>query len=239
MKVKKNENLSLQKVINDELLSEQESRKGRKRSGKWSPSSLGGCYRKQYWNRLDEPKTNLPDARTLRVFKVGNFFHEFIQDLIVKQFPEAKIEQKVESDDVLGFADIVLENEVIDVKSMHSYGFKYLDENGYDIEKEKSDHVFQVMTYALLLNKEFVRMVYVSKDDLRIAEFPLVLNDWWKMKIDNEFKVLSGFWESKELPKAEPRLYFNKTKQKHMECNYCNFRDKCNETEVMNGNSRR
>ena len=120
----------IQKLINDKLLAEQNKRKDRVRSGMWSPSSFGRCYRLQYWNRKNEPQSNPPDERALRVFKVGHFFHDFVETIIKDQHPQAETEVLVKKDDVLGFADIVLPDEVIDIKSQHSKSFWYMEKVG-------------------------------------------------------------------------------------------------------------
>ena len=49
---------SIQGLIDKKLV--QEPHKG---AGKITASSLGYCYRAQYWSRQNEPQTNPPDER--------------------------------------------------------------------------------------------------------------------------------------------------------------------------------
>jgi CRISPR/Cas system-associated exonuclease Cas4 (RecB family) len=171
----------------------------------------------QYWNRKNEPQSNPVDVEALRRFKVGNIIHEYMQSF----FPQAQKEVKVEAgDDVIGFADIVLTDEVVDIKSCRSYEFKLLVKPDYDIEVGKTTNCLQVMSYALMLNKPQGRLIFIEKDALDSTEFVLQTRDWVE-KIADELTILRGQWKKDELPAPNPRAYGGK------ECNYCNFRDKC------------
>lgn len=215
----------IQDMINKALV-----RKERERSGKWSPSSFGKCYRAQYWNRKDEPKSNPPDERTLRVFKCGDLFEDFVAGLIMK---DNHCEQQVliETDDVKGFADFVFENEVTDIKSQHSKSFWYMAKyKNDDIKKDKYPNWLQVGYYARELKKEFMRLVFISKDDLCIKEFVQKLDDYWLAEIEKELITLRGLWSKQGLPPAKPRCEPRKDGT-YWECDYCNWKDKCKEIE--------
>jgi len=79
------------------------------------------------------------------VFKCGNIFEDFVSvylpDTIQKQV-------KVETEDVKGYADYVLPDEVVDLKSQHSKSFWWSKRPDYDINVEKRPNILQVMTYA-------------------------------------------------------------------------------------------
>ena len=201
----------------DEFL-KKESEKKRVRSGCWSPSALGRCYRYQYWNRADEPKTELTDARGLRVFACGNLFHDFVQQF----YPDAQKEVSFKEEDVAGRADIVVGDEVIELKSVHSYQFHHFRKAGYDINKEKYANILQLMTCAHFLGKPKGRLVFISKDDLCISEYGFYLNAW-EPEIMKELSTLRRYWDIKELPPPEPRAYGGK------EGKYCPYWSKCNE----------
>lgn len=213
----------IQKLIDECLAKEQESRSQRVRSGLWSPSLFGRCYRAQYWNRKDEPVTDPPDARVLRIFKAGKLFHDFVQKLITEQHLNIQTEVKVLTEDICGYADIVNDNCVWDIKSIHSKAFWYMDKQ--DIAVTKFPHILQVMTYAIILKKPNTRLVYISKDDLCIREYGFIVNERWEEEVSNELKKLNEFWANEWLPPAEPRAYKGK------ECQYCGFKTKCQETK--------
>jgi len=210
----------IQKLIDAELLKEQDSRKGRKGSGKWKPSMLGRCYRAHYWARKGEEQTNPPDIRTLRVFKVGKLFHEFVQGYL----PEKCTEVEVNDENVYGFADIVGQDTVYDIKSQHSRAFWYMKKDGYDVKKEKYTNWLQVMCYAKMLGKKKGCLMFVSKDDLCVEEY-VDFTENWEEELTKEFTTLNAIWEQDILPAPEPRAYSGK------ECTYCNFKDKCKEED--------
>ena len=210
--------MQIQKLIDDSLLKEQESRKDRVRSGKISPSALGWCYRRQYFNLNNTPQTNPPDSRALRIFKVGHLFHEFIQGYM----PENECEVLAENEDIKGYADIVTKDTVYDIKSQHSRGFWYMNKDGYDVKKEKYNNWLQLACYGIILKKEKLGLVIVSKDDMCMNEYIEQTNDW----ADKLAKEIYTINENKDkMPPAEARMYKGK------ECTYCNWKDKCKEIE--------
>ena len=216
--------MPIQKVINDKIEQEQIDRAGRVRSGLISPSSFGRCFRYQIWNRKNEPPTNPPDLRTLRVFKCGHLFHDFVES----HLPPHQREVEIRVDDIYGFADIVLPDEVVDVKSQHSKSFWYMEKSDYNIEKEKISNILQVCCYAHLLKKPKFTLMFVSKDDLCIAEYSF-FTDKYVHLVNEELKALRGWWIAENLPPKQPRAYgFDKKTGISNECGkYCSFRDKC------------
>ena len=213
-----------------------EKNKPRKRSGLFSPSMLGRCYRAQIWNRMNIEQTEPPDERTFRVFEVGHIFHNFIQDLLLKQNPEFQKEVMIKTEHFCGFADLVEPDEVTDIKSMHSRGFFYL--NADTITKEKKPAIMQVLWYAKELKKKQGRIVFVSKDDLCIAEYVFPLNEFWSKALANEEKTLIEAWEKAlkgVLPPAKPRAFVNK-QGLSAECSkYCSWKSVCQKIEKERG----
>ena len=214
--------MSIQELIDKAL----EKKEGRIRSGKFSPSSLGKCYRAQFWNRKGEVPSNPIDERIQRVFKAGNLFHNFVQDIIIANNPEAQKEVLVENEDFKGYADLVVNGEVIDLKSQHSKAFWYRKDLAWkELEPKLYCNILQVVFYAVELGKEGARLVFISKDDLCIQEYPLNVNNY-KMKLGVEIATLKDFWRYDSLPPAEPRAYPDK-EGKPAECGYCQFLNKC------------
>jgi len=209
--------MSIQKLIDNALIAEQELKSKRIRSGRFSPSSFGRCYRMQYWNRQNEPQTNPPDVEALRRFKVGNIIHDYMQSF----FPTAQREVMIKvEDDIIGFADIVLPDEVIDIKSCRTFEYKLMLKKDYNIGISKQTNCLQVCSYAFFLNKPQARLIFIEKDALDSKEFILEVSEW-KEQIMDELEILRGHWKNGSLPAPSPRAYSGK------ECNYCNYRDKC------------
>jgi len=207
--------MNVKDLLEQQLLKEQQDKSTRERSGKYSPSSLGRCYRNQYWNRKNEPQSNPISVDTLKIFALGNMVHHLVQSL----YPKERCEVKVETDDICGYADVVLDDAVIDIKSCRSYEFKLFAKPDYNI-KGKLPNVLQVCAYALYLNKPKGQLVFIEKDALQIKTFDLLLTDWSEQLVE-ELNTLRRFWMLDKLPLGIPRAYGGK------ECNYCGWKDKC------------
>jgi hypothetical protein len=212
----------IQELIDESIKAE--NSKERTPSGKYKPSLFGRCYRLQFWKRKNLVPSNTNDDRTLRVFKVGSMFHGYVQDIIIAKHPEIKKEVLIETEDVKGFADLVSEDEVIDLKTQHSRAFHYMRKSE-DILKDKMPNVLQVSWYALKLSKDRARLAFVSKDDLCIQEvsFPV---ERYRGDVESEYCDLKSFWDKDELPPAQPRAYNGK------DCLYCEFLDMCMNLEL-------
>jgi len=206
----------IQEIIDAKLKEEQDKKSTRVRSGKFSPSSFGKCYRSQIWNRKNEPVTNPPDERTLRVFSAGHLFHDFVQ----RYLPDSQTEVECKGENVYGRADIVLNDTVIDLKSVHSKAFWYMTRPNYDVKSDKLSNWLQVTCYALILGKPRVGLVFISKDDMCIQEYYFDAKDFEHL-LKTELTTLKEYWDKDELPPAEPRAYNGS------ECKFCGFVEKC------------
>lgn len=222
--------MSLQKKINEELAKKQEERNKRESSHKFYPSLLGRCFRCQVFTRAGIVASNPPDDRTLRVFKCGELFHDFVQGFI----PDTQIEVPCVTDDYSGRADVVTEDTVYDIKSVHSYSFHYSNKAGYDVRKEKYPNWLQLAYYAWVLQKKKMCLVQISKDDLCINEY-VGFTDKWRDKLQAEMDELRWHWGNfltlKAPPPAKPRAYIT-VKAPNKECDpYCDFLDYCKGVE--------
>lgn len=208
----------IEKMINDALLAEQEKRKGRVRSNKWAPSSLGKCYRAQFWNRKNEPITNPPDLRGLQRMAQGKWTHTMIQSYLNKDITEVK----VETEDILGFCDINLD-KIWDIKCCDEWQFKRYHNIPTPRFFEHNEHMFlQVGSYSKHLDKKNIVIrsnifgSFTHKD--HEIEYDKIAP-----KVDLELETLRRYWKEDKLPLAKARLYNGH------ECNYCNWKKKCEE----------
>lgn len=215
---------TIQQQVDAALAAKQAENAKRERSGKWSPSQFGYCFRRQFWNRKNEPQSDPPDARSLRVFQAGHLFHDFVQ-----RFFSDGVEQVIEIEDVKGRADIVRADEVVDVKSQHSKAFWWMSKEikaGKSILDIKRENVLQLGWYAIELGRKFLRLVYVSKDDLCVEEFRVPVADTVRGMVNQELADLRAIWSNGTLPPALPRAY-GSTMKKKSECRYCPWNTKC------------
>ena len=215
---------SLQNLVDQALLKKQQERSNRVRSHKFVPSSFGRCFRMQILRRANAEETNPIGVETLRIFAVGTLFHTFLQGFL----PKHQTEVKVEDVDVLGFADVVFDDSVEDIKTVRSWGFKKMKSPDYDITKDKMEYVLQVVWYAGRLKKKMAKIIAVDKDSLEIKEFTLFVSEYIQA-VKDELKTLRTYWaiykKDGTLPLPKPRAYGGK------ECKYCAYFDKCNKIE--------
>lgn len=216
---------SIEALLDKALQEEQDKGKDRVRSGCFSPSSFGRCYRAQFWNRKNEPQSNPPSAKLLRTFKIGHMFHEMIQGLL----KDIEVEVLVEESDVKGFADIVGKDYVADIKTCRAYEFKLICKDGYDVYNSKPGNVLQVVYYALKLHKRHAKLIFVDKEGFEIKEIEVHPGDYVG-KLQDELTNLRAYWMYDLLPDAEPRCYKNKDGVSN-ECAYCSWETKCKEVE--------
>lgn len=181
----------------------------------WNPSSIGGCLCGAYLRRKGEKPTKRLDERKLRVFEAGKIFEKFVVDLLPTHEEQVRIEDK--KLDVTGYADVVIEDEVIEIKSQNSKAFWY-----YTKRKEPQEHhLMQLWLYMHELKKPKGRLVYVSKDDLAIQEYPLFYNIESEIakKTLERIAILNEAWKTGVPPKpAEDGTW---------QAKYCDFHDKC------------
>ena len=212
--------MTTDEYIEQSLLAEQEAKSKRERSGKFSPSQFGRCFRAQYWNRKNEPVSNPPNVESLKRFEEGTATHQLIQ----KRLPKGMVEVKIDTEDVIGYADIVEEDGVIDIKSAEEWKYKRYHNIPTEIFIEKNPkHFLQCGWYACMLRKKYIRIRSNVTGSLSVYTIHEQLTIDWKDKIQHEIDMLREYWKKDELPPPEPRAFGGK------ECNYCSFKEKCND----------
>ena len=188
---------SIQKLINDQIASERTPRLPQS----FSPSKLGSCLCGVYLERLGVKPDEDFDERTLRVFKIGKVFEDWVVELVRKQSTniETQVEFRWEEYDVHGFVDLVVDKKLIyEIKSKHSKGFWYMDKKK---EGANQHHKEQVWVYMKCLNIPESRIIYLSKDDLAILEYPIFLDDKeLEQSVISQLEILNKAWKEKVPP---------------------------------------
>lgn len=216
--------MSFEQRIREQLLKEQEERKTRERSGMWTPSRFGRCFRHQIYSRRNVPESNPSDVEFLKRCKLGALIHKYAQGF----FPESDCEIKITKDDIVGYCDLVDKDKVSDIKSVSDWEFKKILEKDYDVEKQKETHCLQVCTYAWALGLPYAGLIFINIKNLHSVEFNVRVEHFIP-KIEEELKILRNYWDKQELPPALPRAYNGK------DCSYCSFLDTCKKEEELNG----
>jgi hypothetical protein len=226
--------MSLQDRIDEKLLNDAKQRELRTRSGKFSPSSFGKCFRAQVLNRANVSQSNPPDLKTLQIFEGGKVLHDYVQ----QYFGKGEVEVKIESEHFVGYADLVLEDIVWDIKSTNPAYFFYsgfgekrkeysVQEINEIIPKKKMSNILQVTKYAIELGKPRIGLIFISRDlsyGTRAHEWTGRTEDYAPL-IRVEEGLLMKHWnkykEDGTFPACNPRLYDGR------EGNYCGWKDYC------------
>ena len=213
---------SIQTIINDKLATPREERK----PTSWNASKLGTCLTGVYLERLGIPPDEEFDARTLRVFSAGKTFEQWIIEMA--KTPDVKFEEQVRIElpeyDVTGYADLVCEINgekiIYEIKSKNSRAFWYMEK-----QKEGANfhHKMQAWLYMKALNIPEARILYVSKDDLCLLEYPIKLDDQELAETTlNELRVLNEAWKQ-QLPPPVPKW----EKKDQWKASYCRWHKQC------------
>lgn len=221
---------------------------------KWHPSSIFSCARKAIYEYRGEEQSNPKDARSGRVLFVGTQWHEIVQAAVNAHGEVDEVYTEVPIDlpdlNIVGHADQLVRIgdrwELLEFKSISSRGFSYLK------GQPKPEHVEQAMVYLYAIRTagapdhngwvmdehgnsnipplgdalDRVRFVYISKDDLRIAEFTVHFTPEMEQSMRDRIALLNVYAEDPlSLP---PRLPLEKGGKKNWLCaGYCEFRDRC------------
>ena len=196
-----------------------------------SPTDGGKCIR-QLWYRFMESKPEFAyigelseplNAKTLRIFAVGNALHEMIQtwfsDMGILIKDEQRINTKYRTVPVHAYIDaILLFNDSIipvEIKSIKSWGFKKLPPGG------KPEHIVQLQMYLHFTNLSQGYLLYIDKDSNDLKEI-LVAYD--ENLIVEELDKLVNAWECVNSKLIPDPPYKGKSKYP---CSYCSYRNLC------------
>jgi len=216
--------IPIQDIINKKII---EARESRDREVKhWHCSKLGQCLRGVYFERLGVKPDKEFTERELRVFDVGKMFENWIIGLIDKQEGvemETQVKVLDEELDISGMADLVISydktKKVYELKSKHSRAFWYMADKK---EGANRQHEYQLWTYLKLLGVEEGSILYVSKDDLAMMEFPVLLSDKkLEEEVMNEVNLLNRAWKEKDpsiLPLPNGKSWKSKWCRYHSNC---------------------
>jgi CRISPR/Cas system-associated exonuclease Cas4 (RecB family) len=210
--------MQVQELLDKQLLKEQEDRKGKIPSGLINPSTLGQCFRRQYYYYKQVPETNPPDMLALRKMYRGRIFHDFIQGLM-----EGEKEVEITTAQLHGFVDVVFEDEIVEIKSQGTRTFWHSHKSEKPLIERNPDYILQALAYATTLNKDFFRLVFVDCETMSIEEYRMAVTGELAEKLTMELATIDEIRLKDWFPEPLPRLYGGK------ECKYCRWASKCKE----------
>ncbi|MBI5148590.1 PD-(D/E)XK nuclease family protein [Candidatus Pacearchaeota archaeon] len=215
--------IDFNKLIDNHLIKENKPRE----IGKYWPSEVGSCLRK-VWYSYKIPKET--DSNLLRIFESGNLLHEFIANVIkseknpdvelLKAEMPIKIEEKefTVSGRVDNLVMLKINNEevLVEVKST-----KFLR------NEPQESHVTQLQLYMHATGVQKGIVLYIQKDNLQTRWFNFTYDKKKAEKILARFKVLHETLKKDKIPEPEAK----KCKELNWMCNYCHWKDECDEQE--------
>jgi len=190
----------------------------KEREPRISMSGLGNCMRKLILTERKAKHFDF-DARNYRVFAMGFQVEEFVLKSLRAKGIVFKEQEAVEYRGITGTYDAILRDDesdaltLIDVKSVHSMKFNYLNKEGVD-----KNYAMQLWGYQKALEGKYKlshipRIFYVSKDDLRIEDLGVPRSDWGD-KVDAKIDEIEKWRASDDLPPEK--------KERDWECFVCN-----------------
>ena len=215
----------------------------------YRPSSAGMCSRKIYYETIlrVEPTDDVDD-RVRRLFRLGDLIHTDIQNAFQKieksdsffniyniYINNILIEKEIvfKKIRVRGFFDLLVEVSdgriyLYDIKSIGAFQYKKNFSRMRERREPSVHQELQLATYGLWVEKEYGRLdgmyiLYYNKDNSLLR---------YKEVSSDRLLTALGFWEriNDEHSKSSlPTLQDGISPVASWECNYCNFKDKCEE----------
>ena len=191
----------------------------------WHISKIGSCQRGAYLERTGEQPDKEFSDRELRIFAVGRYFEEWFISMI-KQYDEFKGETQVRVEDkklgISGYIDLLVTTKegekVYEIKTKHSRAFWYMLKDG----KAMRQHEYQTWMYMYLRGVQEGTILYLSKDDLALQEYPVALDDTSIEKEVMEWvNSMQKAWEHQK-----PQL-LELPDDKDWVAKYCRWHNKC------------
>jgi len=222
--------IPIQNIINQAV----RSRKRKKKEiTSWHISKIGSCMRGTYLERLGVKPDKEIDDRTLRVFDLGNKVEDWVVDLISSQ-DGVKIETQTRVEDkklgVSGYSDVIIKYKgdrvLYEIKSKNSRAFSWMDKKG---EGANRHHEYQTWMYLRLLGIEKGNIIYISKDDMRVLEYPVLLsNESLEQEVMSWLNSMNKAWKSKDIS------LLDLPEKDSWQAKYCRFHKTCKGQKITN-----
>lgn len=227
--------LNIENEINDYLTTKRETDKHKLIIGKYSPSLLPTCLRRQYFEYLYPEEITIEKQK---IFEMGNVIHAKIAEILSKSKNiKIHVEERSltlmdsEYDFIIsGRLDnfIVMKdggkNIIIEVKSAKALQ-TYDKKTGTFAEQTepKPEHVAQINPYLFAIPNSEGALVYVNKNTFETKQFDVKPDKELLNKTFKRAQTLDKCLKSKTLPQAEAKLIADR----NWECKFCQFTDLC------------
>lgn len=203
----------LEKFVDEEIDKVYQARRAKRKKRDWfSASNAGFCKRATILNRLNA-KEGEHDAKTKRIFWIGNLIHEGTIALLKKAgkvvADEEFVGSKFDGSDLVGAFDVIVKmsdgkNCLYELKSKNTGAFwTSIVRTG----KPSLHNIYQAVTYYLLNKKHKVdslTVTYISKDDAAMRSFIIDLTPELIAEVQAWWQEVREAFAKKELPPPYP-----------------------------------
>lgn len=198
---------------------------GRNRRRLFRASGMGGCLRQRVFTYLGVPGQKEITSGLSNIFHTGHFLHLKWQLAGLTEGWLSKAEVPVENEPLLlgGTMDgILYDDSGFEFKTINSWGFKKVHQDG-----PKPEHVLQTHAYMLMTEMDAFSVVYENKDTAEWREFRVRKDPTALAKVQEELDTLHGSLDRQELPPVLPACAAGEG----MQFRNCPFRLICVETK--------
>lgn len=197
--------------------------------GKYSPSMLPYCLRKNYYI-FTRPLEFTPEK--MKIFALGDMLHDFVEK-VLRSNPNVQFVSSersitlpdLESDLVISgrLDDCIVWKEdseltVVEIKSTKSIAYR---------DEAMREHVDQLMFYLRAMNASKGILVYVDKSTLETKQFDVKYDRAHLVRLMERARKLHGYLLKDTLPEAEAKM----SKDEAWQCSYCEYKQRCDANE--------
>ena len=147
------------------------------RKGRWSPSGLGGCMRKQQFGFLGAGSFTVPSLSSQQLFELGNWLHMQWQAAGLTEGWLVAAEQRVDMmpNRIWGHVDgITHRDHVFDLKTVGAYTWGEVIDKGV----EGMHHILaQMHAYLTITGRTEARVVFYHRDSGDVLERVVIPTD--------------------------------------------------------------
>jgi CRISPR-associated exonuclease Cas4 len=227
--------IDLNNEINEYLTKRQEENKHELVIGKYSPSLLPMCLRRQYFEYIYPQEVSIEKQK---IFEMGNVIHSKIAEILSKS-KNIKVHIEERSLTLMNPAyDFIIsgrldnfiimkeggKNIIIEVKSAKALQTYDPETRTFNpMTEPKHDHVSQLNLYLYALPNSEGTLLYVNKNTLETKQFNVKPDKEMLNESFQRAQTLDTHLKTKTFPVAEAKM----NPDTNWQCKYCEFVQSC------------
>ena len=175
--------------------------------GVYHPSSIKGCKRALYYDRISEPPKRIYEAETNAIFEMGHGLHARVQEQYARHPGfQSEVKAHIPELHIGGSVDGVftVEGWVLEIKSIGEASFR-------TCVKPKEEHLWQMHCYMMATKVLRAQLLYVNRNNgqKRVFRVQFDQNIW--DKILAIIAIVEAAVKTKVPPEQEINKYYCRT----------------------------